>query len=61
MFCPDTKMLRLEIAACGAVVAGDEENGEFIGEPRAEEKPFVAPVKVDVRDPFAEPFIVAAI
>ena len=54
-------MLRLEIAACGAVVAGDEENGEFIGLPRVEEKPFVAVVNVDVRDARAEPFIVAAI
>ena len=42
MFCPETRMFKELITACGPVVEGELLNGEFIGEPRAEANPSTA-------------------
>ena len=41
MFCPDTKIFREEIAYWNPVVPGEDENGEFIGDPTEEVNPLV--------------------
>ena len=61
MFCPETRIFKELMTACGAVVAGEEENGEFIGEPRAEAKPSVALVNAEAKFAFPEPLMIPAI
>ncbi len=54
-------MFKELMIACGAVVAGEELNGEFIGEPSAEANPSVAFVKEEAKLAFPEPLMIPAI